>query len=184
MNHYNTQQILEDIEAFKTRMKDYDGERVIYFDQDNTLYRFSMYQQVDTALSQCYTKGFYKNLPIFQEAPEVISALQRMNLRCKILTSLVDSPFCNDEKLESIHYYFPMIRDEDIILVPYGEKKVDKVNDVKHSILVDDYHKNINDWYLSGGVAIKKSYSGKPRPVPVVSNLIELFPVLKELNFI
>ena len=77
-----------------------------------------------------------------------------------------------------------MIHDEDIILVPYGERKVDKVDDVKHSILVDDYHKNINDWYLSGGVAIKKSYSGKPRPVPVVSNLIELFPVLRELNFI
>lgn len=184
MSHYNTINIMNGIEAFKERMNNFDGERVIYFDQDNTLMRFSTYSKTDQAVEMSYTKGFFKNLPVFPEAPDVISALQRMGIRCKILSSLTNSPFCNDEKMESSRYHFPMIHDEDIILVPYGENKVDWVNDVEHSILVDDYHKNINDWYHRGGVAIKKSYSGKPRPVPVVCNLIELFPVLKELNFL
>lgn len=184
MSHYDETLIKQRIQKFKEDMLNYDGERIVYFDQDNTLFRFSVYGRIDESLAQCYTKGFFKNLPIFQEGPDVIAALQRMGIRCRILSTLVDSPFCNAEKLESVHYYFPMIHDEDIILVPYNERKVDKVSDVEHSILVDDFHRNINDWYLNGGVAIKKSYSGKPRPVPVVSSLIELFPVLRELNFL
>lgn len=184
MSHYNELQVKQTIEDFKNRMLTYEGEKVIYFDADNTLYLFSTYGQEQEALTACRTKGFFKNLPVFQEGPHVIAALQNMGLRCRVLTALVDSPFCNEEKLDSIHYYFPALRDEDIITVPYGESKVDKVTDVEHSILVDDYHKNINDWYNKNGVAIKKSYSGKPRPVPVVSNLVELFPILKQLNFI
>lgn len=184
MSHYDDNYIAQTIAEFKRNMLTYDGERVIYFDADNTLYLFSTYGQEQEALAACRTKGFFKNLPVFQEGPHVIAALQNMGVKCKVLTALVNSPFCNEEKLSSLHYYFPTLQDEDIITVPYGESKVDKVKDVEHSILVDDYHGNINDWYNKKGVAIKKSYSGKPRPVPVVSNLVELFPVLKHLNFI
>ena len=182
MSHYNTELIETNIARFKTIMKDYSGERTILFDADNTLYQFSTYGNVAKSLSLCYSKGFFKNLPIFAEAPIVIENLQRLGLRCGIISALVDSPFCNTEKRESFGYYFPMIKPEDIYLIPEGTNKTSVIKDVEHTILVDDFHGNINDWYEAGGIAIKKSYSGKPRPVPVVTSLIDLFPILHELN--
>lgn len=182
MSHYNDELVKQNIEKFKQEMLSFAGERMILFDADNTLYQFSIYGNINNSLQRCYSKGFYKNLPIFPEAPTVIENLQRLGLRCGIVSAMVNSPFCNTEKRESFAYYFPMIDPSDIYLVPEGTNKTSIFKDVEHTILVDDFHGNINDWYAAGGVAIKKSYSGKPRVVPVVTSLVDLFPVLHELN--
>lgn len=182
MSHYNDSLVLKNIEAFRKEMSVFEGDKYILFDADNTLYQFSTYGKINDSLRRCYTKGFFKNLPIFTEAPTVIENLQRLGLRCGIISAMVDSPFCNTEKRESFAYYFPMIEEKDIYLVPEGTDKTTVVPDVKHAILVDDFHGNINNWYEAGGVAIKKSYSGKPRVVPVITSLIDLFPVLHDLN--
>lgn len=164
------------------RVRNEQREYTVLFDADNTLYRFSTYGRVDEALRDCYNKGFYKQLPVFPEAPIVVENLQRLGLRVGIATSILDTPFCEKEKLESFMYHFPTVDERDIYIIPPGKSKSEVVGDVYDKILIDDYHANIIDWYNAGGLAIKKTYSGKTRPVPQVMSLIELFPLLHELN--
>lgn len=154
----------------------------ILFDADNTLYRFSTYREEHDALSRMYTKGFFKMLSIFEEAPVVIEALQRAGIKCGIISSMIDSPYCYEEKMESFHYYFPMIPDNMIFIVEPNVNKASLFGDVSRIILVDDFRDNIIDWYKAGGVAIKKAFSKKQRIVPCVHSLVELFPLLIELG--
>lgn len=180
-----------DVKLIKDTIKQFKENRcgqpvTILFDADNTLYQFSTYRQEQLATRAMYTQNFFKNLPIFTEAPNVVENLQRLGFRCGIVTQLIDSPFCAMEKLQSFEYYFPMISTDDIYLVPPGVSKSEIIKEAYGSlhdvILIDDYYVNINDWYSNGGIAIKKSYSGKLRPVPVITSLIDLFYVLHDLN--
>lgn len=183
MSHYVEQVITDAIDAFKLESKTYTGQYTVLFDADNTLYKFNNYSQIQDSLSNCFNPGFYKNLPVFPEAPDVINALIRMGVKCGIISALINSPYCEPEKRKSFQYHFPMINEDMIYLVPFNESKVNLVQDIKHTILVDDYHVNINEWYNNGGVAIKKSYNSfKQRCLPTVHSLIELFPTLKELG--
>lgn len=182
MSEYDLELIEKVIDDFKSRRLRTDDPVTILFDADNTLYRFSTYGMIAEAKRDMYTKGYFKNLHIFTEAPAVIENLQKMGIRCGIITSVIDSPFCEYEKRQSFSYYFPMVNECDIYICQPGQCKTEVVGDVRDIILVDDYYKNLNDWYKAGGVAIKKSYTGKPRPVPVITSLIDLFSVLLELN--
>lgn len=180
MQHYDKDLVMRVIHNFVTRD---DGKPVkLMFDADNTLYKFSTYTKEDIAVRDAYTKGFYKNLSVFPEAPIVVENLQRLGIPCGIITGSVNSPWCKPEKMESFHYYFPMIPDNDIFILDADVKKTSVVSDIEHTILIDDYYGNICEWYAAGGLAIKKSYSGKSRPVPVITSLIDLFSVLHELN--
>ena len=46
----------------------------------------------------------------------------------------------------------------------------------------EDYYQNICNFYEIGGLGIKKTYSGKQRPIPQVESLVDLFSVLYSLN--
>lgn len=178
---YNPIVIKQNLDDFMARKK--AGEpTTILFDADNTLYRFSTYGQIHEALSRMYTRGFFKALPIFEEGPIVIETLQKMGVTCGIISTRIDSPYCVPEKLESFHYYFPMIPEEHIHIVEPGVLKASIVEDVYNTLLVDDYKGQIINWYNAGGVAVKKTYSGKIRPVPQVSSLIELFAICNDLG--
>lgn len=183
MSHYDPLFIKQCIESFVSRMVDYSGERRVYFDADNTLFLFSQFGHADESLKACYNKGFYKNLPVFQEAPMVVENLQKFGITVGILSSYYTG-YAHDEKLQSYHYHFPSVDDKDIILVPYGKPKTDYVKNIEHAILVDDYNGNINDWYRAGGVALKKSFSGKKRPVPTLVSLVDVFYELHKLKFL
>ena len=154
----------------------------IYFDMDNTLAIFSYFGNDDEALKKANRKGFYRNLQCFEEAPAVIETLQRIGFNVKILSVYLDTKYCKKEKIAWIEYHLPSISKEDIVLVPKGEKKTDYVTDIKHSILVDDYYGNLMTWMEEGGLAIKKTFSGKQRPIPQVMNLVEIFKVLYDLK--
>ncbi len=181
--HYDDQRIAQQIKEFCERNKDCKHRR-IYFDADNTLYKFSTYNRIYDSLSMMHTRGFYKNLPIFLEAPDVVSGLQRIGYEVFVITNTIESPWCKEEKLESLHYHFPMIPDSNLLLLPPESKKTDYAEDIQHSILVDDYHVNINQWFAEGGLGIKKSYSGRKRAVPIVCSLIDIFPTLYELHLL
>lgn len=180
MQHYDASLIAGVIHKFVTR--DTSVPVSVLFDADNTLYKFSTYTKEGIALREMYTKGFYKNLSVFPEAPIVVENLQRLGISCGILTGSINSPWCKAEKMESFNYYFPMIPESNIIITEPDVKKTSVVDDIEHKILIDDYYGNICEWYEAGGLAIKKSYSGKARPVPVITSLIDLFSVLHELN--
>lgn len=177
---YNKELIDSVISQFKERNT--DTPLTILFDADNTLFRFSTYREEHDALSRMYTKGFFKYLSIFEEAPVVIESLQRMGIRCGIISSAIDSPYCREEKLESFHYYFPTIPDELIYILDPGTDKCYLFEDVSSIILVEDFRDNIIKWYEAGGVAIKKAFSKKQRVVPSINSLVELFPMLVELG--
>lgn len=181
MDHYDAEFIAKCLQDFADEMSHYDGSRTVLFDADNTLYLFSQHGTDAETAKNCHNRGFFKNLPIFQEAPYVLENLQKFGLRVGIL-SKYRTGYAYDEKLQSFHYHFPMVSDKDIYLVPADKSKVDVVPDIRHTVLVDDFYGNINEWYEHGGVAIKKSYSGKQRPVPVVCSLIDLFYELHRLN--
>lgn len=184
MSTYDASLINPVINKFQNRQK--HEPVVLLFDADNTLYRFSTYGMEQVSKQSMYTRNFYKNLPIFPEGPAVIENLQKLGFRCGILTSTIDSPYCAPEKAMSFEYHFPMISPSDIFILNPGVSKsetaIDTFGSLDNVILIDDYYGNINDWYEHGGVAIKKSYSGKIRVVPVVTSLIDLFYVLRELN--
>ena len=181
---YNEFLIREVIDQFITVYSKDGAPITILFDADNTLYHYSTYKRVEESKREMYYKGFYHNLPVYPEAPVVVENLQRFGLTVGILSATIDSPFCRPEKLASFAYHFPTISPDNIFLCEQGIDKSTVVGDVRHTILVDDYHGNINQWYQAGGVAIKKSYSGKKRPVPVVTSLVDLFYVLHTLNVI
>lgn len=183
MCHYNAEFIQECLRSFTEEMLTYTGSRTVLFDADNTLYLFSQHGTDKETARTCHNRGFFKNLPIFQEAPYVLENLQRFGLRVGIISKYRNG-YAHDEKLQSFHYHFPMVPDSLIYLVSQEKSKVEVVPDIRHTILVDDYYANINEWYENGGIAIKKSYSGKPRPVPVVCNLIDIFYELHVLNFL
>lgn len=156
----------------------------IYFDLDNTLALFSYYGNGgdEEACRKMYTKGYYKELPVFSEAPETLEALKDMGFNLFILSSCIDTPFCRSEKLAWTNYHFPFIDNENIIFIDNGKCKADYITRPDQSILVDDYFVNLCSAYEVGIVGIKKTYTGKKRPLPQVSSLVDIFPVLYRLN--
>lgn len=178
---YNIERIQENIEKFKTQQ--YKPEDVtIYFDMDNTLCLWSPFGNTEFALKQMYSKGFYRELMCFSEAPAVIENLQKIGFKVKILSACIDSPYCRPEKKAWINYHIPTIKDEDIILVDVGENKANYIDNIQQSILVDDYCQNLIDFYEAGGIGIKKTYSGKQRVILQVESLVDIFSILYKLN--
>lgn len=154
----------------------------IYFDMDNTLVLFSHYDNVDGALENMWTQNYYSTLPAFPEAPAVLQALVTMGYKVCIVTSTIDTPYCRDEKEQFIKYHFPMISSENVYILEPDERREEVLPDVSTSILVDDYGENIRNWYIKGGVGVKKTYSGKPRQVPTMHTIADIFPLLYKLN--
>lgn len=178
---YNSEKNKKIVESFKDlHLKPEDV--TIFFDMDNTLCLFCIYGKSQEALDKMYSQGFYRNLQCFSEAPYVIKTLQNIGFNVKILSSCIDTPFVKQEKYEWIKYHLPTVKDEDIILVPSGTPKSSYMGDITRSILVDDFGMNIQEVYDNGGIGIKKSYSGKKRNVLQISNLIEIFEILHQLN--
>ncbi len=180
---YDKEKIDKVIESFKARNLKPEDITII-FDMDNTLCLYSRDGDDATALKLMWNKNYYKNLPCFQEAPAVIELLQKMGFKIKILSSCINSKYCKKEKIDWLHYHLPSIKDEDIILIDNGENKSDYIKNIENCILVDDYYKNLMDWYDAGGIAIKKTYSGKERPIPQCSSLVEIIGILWDLGVI
>ena len=167
----------------KFRSKAYKHTEVtIYFDLDNTLCLFSPFGRVQQSIKAMYNKGFFLDLPCFPEAPYVLSNLKSMGYNTKILSTCINSPYCKQEKKAWVNHYLNFIPDKDILLIPEGAKKTQYITNPQSSILVDDYFSNIQDIYTVGGVGVKKTFSGKQRPVPQVENLVDIFQVLEYLN--
>lgn len=179
--NYNKEQIESIWELFKSK-KLKPEDITIYLDMDNTLCIFSHYGDDDDALKKARRKGYYRNLPCFHEAPSTVETLQKIGFKVKIISACIDTKYCREEKREWIRFHLPTMKDEDIILIDNGLNKTDFVENIEFAILIDDYHKNLIDWMNKGGLAIKKTYSGKKRPIPQVSNLIEIFEILYSLN--
>lgn len=181
MRMYNKELIDNNIEKFKKRnLKPCEVD--LYFDMDNTLCLFSPFGDIETSCRVMYQEGFYRELLCFPEAPAVLENLLNIGFNVKILSSCVDSEYCRPEKIAWINYHLPFVEDKNILLLPVGQSKSDLILNPEKSILVDDYHINITDIYNHGGIGVKKTFSGKERPIPQVASLVDIFSVLHSLN--
>ncbi len=156
----------------------------IYYDMDNTICLWAEKGKDAETLPLARKKGFFRNLKPIDDCQTAIPMLQKLGFKVKIISACIDTPYCKKEKLEWIKEHLPSIRSKDVILCNIGENKALYADDIKNSILIDDYGKNIHDWIEAGGIAIKKSRSNKQRQIPVVRNHMDIFNVLEELGIL
>ena len=156
----------------------------IFWDLDNTIYLFSEWGKDKEAVRKSEEEGFYETLPIFPGASSFLQFLMTLCPNVYILSKFPRNG-ADKEKIRSIERDMPFFPKNHILLIGLNENKGDvirKVCNPTHAIIVDDYHMNIIDAYNQGVVGIKKTYSGKKRPVYQISEFYELLFVFKKLN--
>lgn len=125
----------------------------LFIDMDGTIARF---HDEENYLERMYEPGFFESLRPFKEMVQAVKLFIRCNPRTEvyILSSLINSPFCEIEKRRWLSKYLPEVRN--ICLVPEGVDKSDFIGRISAlDVLLDDYNKNLFSWKRSGGRAIK-----------------------------
>lgn len=182
---YDAKKINEMIERFKSRKLKLE-DITIYYDMDNCLALFSIHGLAEKALSEMENRGYFEGLPALDDGTKVIPVIQSMGAKVKILSACINTTYCKPEKRAWLAKHFPTISDKDIVLCEVGQVKAEiikaKGEDVEKSILIDDYGQNLIEWIEAGGLAIKKTFSGKKRNIPTIKNHVEIFKILHDLN--
>ena len=104
-----------------------------------------------------WEKGFFLNLKPFRSVVRAINTLaKRKDIEVFILSSCI-SEQCREEKKEWLKKYLPRIPESHYILVEMGCNKALCIgHPISHEdVLLDDYNKNLEEWQLAGGHAIK-----------------------------
>ena len=126
-----------------------------FYDLDGTIFRF--HDEVKY-IERMYEEGFFKNLKPFQPLVDAINERISEGKNVYFLTAVIDSKFCESEKIEALKSLFPSFKAKMFIPVKMGENKFEKVKSVlgdvegKRLVLFDDYNKNLAEWK---GVAVK-----------------------------
>lgn len=127
----------------------------IFVDMDGVLAEYH-----PRVVDYMYEKGFFKNRPPMMKSIEIVRELIKKDYNVFILSSVIDSIYCIDEKVEWLNKMIPELPRENQIYVPYGKVKSDyaqKFVDTKNSVnvLIDDYTVNLDNWTLDGALPIK-----------------------------
>ena len=130
----------------------------IYIDMDGTLCRF--HDAEHKYIEQMWEKGFYINLQPFEEFVKAVSLCIDRNADTEffILSAVLDTepPFAEAEKREWLHRHLPQLSDGNMLFIPAGTDKSSLIPDMSSDcILIDDYNKNLSEWRIQGGTAIK-----------------------------
>lgn len=159
-----------------------DNGLALYYDMDNTTCLWCEKDEDSRALERVYEEGYFLNLPPIDNIEQTIKALIEVGLDVHIISACVESPYCKPEKRLWVARYLPWIKEENIHLCAMGEDKSRYVTgNIANAILIDDYKNNLNAFQRAGGMVVKKSYSGKPRPIPFVKNHMDIFYIIKEV---
>lgn len=108
-----------------------------------------------------FDKGFFLNRPVVTSMIEVVrNLLANKDYNVFILTSVIDSPYCVNEKALWLDKNLPELEKENRIYVPYGivkskfaQENADTSNSI--NVLIDDYTENLDKWTLEGALPIK-----------------------------
>lgn len=127
----------------------------IFVDMDGVLA-----EQREDMVEHMYNKGLFLNLPPIMNMVNSVKKLTRDSYRIYILSSVIDSPYCEPEKEMWLDEYLPEIDKSNRIFVPYGvvkstyaKNKVDTRGAI--NVLIDDFTVNLTTWELPGALAIK-----------------------------
>lgn len=121
-------------------------DKTLYIDLDGTCFEF----RKDATLDEILEKGFFSSLLPFDNVIKGLKIFQDKHpeIKLKILSSILDRDYIQDDKNTLVDKYLPFIEKEDRIYVPYGKNKSDYMlaSDKSHiSYLLDDYTKNLED---------------------------------------
>lgn len=123
-------------------------KKYLYVDMDGTLAQFQK-----KPLEEITSKGYFRDLPVMVNVVKALRTMMKENddVIIMILTSVFNDNHSISDKKCWLHEVIPEITEEQMIFVPYGERKSDYV-DQKDSFLLDDFSKNLHEWE---GIGIK-----------------------------
>lgn len=128
----------------------------LFVDMDGVLAQYN--KEVSKLM---FNENFFLTLPKMDSMVNAIKTIiSEDNVNLYILTSLINSEFCQKEKEMWLDKHLPEIKKKNRLYVPYGEIKscyVEKNVDFKDkkNILIDDFTHNLTNWTLPGAVPIK-----------------------------
>ena len=154
----------------------------IFYDMDNVLALFSIKGNEGDSLERMFEKGFFRNLPVMQNAVIALKALTMLGFEVRIMSACVETPYCEVEKKEWLKEHFPFIPESHQHFCKVGENKAEMLKaqgiDMTDSYLVDDYKKNLIQWEEVGGLPIKKRFSDKGHWERVVKNHLDVLEIV------
>lgn len=128
----------------------------LYVDMDGTIVEW----QSDKTIEEVATKGYFRDIPVVKN---VLSAVKQLiaenNIEVYILSSVFNDGHSIEDKKHWLRKNIPEIKLENMVFVPYSEKKADYVPVNSSTYLLDDLSKNLHEWERAGGIGIK-AYNG------------------------
>ncbi len=118
----------------------------VYLDMDGTLAVFNK----NATMEEVFSPGYFRGLQPIQEMVEFAKQLIKEGYDVHILSGACYSAV--QEKIEWLREHMPFVSPDNYSFVPVGADKSKFIPDPKHSILIDDYNKNLTEWK---GLAVK-----------------------------
>lgn len=128
-----------------TTEKESDKPR-IYFDMDGTLAVFNK----NATMEEVFTPGYFRSLNPIPEMVAFAKELQHAGYDVNILSGACYTAI--QEKIEWLQEHMPFITPDKYTFVPVDADKSQFIPNAEHSVLIDDYNKNLDEWK---GLAVK-----------------------------
>lgn len=131
----------------------------LFFDLDDTLARFNFGSK--TPLEAMHKKGYFLNLKPHTLTHEVNRLAKDFPDNIFIVSACI-TEISKSEKEAWVEKWLPNVALENVFLVDVGANKAEyithRTNEFidRNSVLIDDYSKNIYDWEMMGGTAVKR----------------------------
>lgn len=118
----------------------------VYFDMDGTLAVFNK----NATMEEVFSPGYFRKLEPIKETVELAEELVERGYDVNILSGSCYTAL--QEKIEWLREHMPFITPDHYVFVPVDADKSRFIPDPKHSVLIDDYNKNLDAWK---GLALK-----------------------------
>lgn len=124
----------------------------IWFDMDGVLANFE--KEPNAVDRFAVEKGFFYRLKPIRKNVRFIRYLIKKGYNVNIISA---SPNRHADKCKRLWLkkYVPELHSHKIVLCRNSDKKSDFVENIKNTILIDDYSQNLIDWKNKGGNVIK-----------------------------
>ena len=120
----------------------------VYIDMDGVLAKWD----TEDTVEDTFERGYFLKRELEEKVAALIWLLSKRGIDVKILTSVYQNGYAAQEKKE---WLLKNYIENEVIIVPYGEKKHEYVSSDGVNILLDDYTKNLKEWKEKGFVGIK-----------------------------